>query len=245
MKNTAYVLITCLLLVTACSQQAELEKKVESEEITSEQASEAAPSELADAENSVEIGDDRETAETEEISSLESKADAAKLPIEAVTEIIKLDSSNQRGIPFKVVVPTYVPDGFEVSDIAYKDDRFGPSYKIQYLNADTNGCFEISAASGGFGGPTETFEQLVEIDSQALGKLTLGYTESHSISKQPLIAFETLTTPGTASAPQEYSFWSPSSADCTIVDFQEAEQVVESLIYVNSSDSTADVADEN
>ena len=233
MKNATYALLACLFLSAACSQRAELATEGESEEIKLEQAAaEAALPKSASAESSTEPENDIEGAE--ELSSLESRADAAKLSSEAATELISLDNNNQRGIPFKVVVPTYVPESFEVSDVTYEDiRRSGPQYKVQYLNAATNECFEISGASGGFGGPQEDFEQLVEIDSQALGKLNLGYTESDSVRGQPLIAFEDLTVPGTASAPQLYSFWSRSNEGCTIVDFQEAEQVAVSLSYLN------------
>ncbi|MEO1347998.1 MAG: hypothetical protein AAFW84_04245 [Cyanobacteria bacterium J06635_15] len=232
MKNTTYALIACLFLSTACGQRAELATEGESAEINLEQASETVPSKSAESESSAESGNDIEGVE-EEPSSLEGRADAAKLSSEAATELINLDNNNQRGIPFKVVVPTYVPEGFEVSDMTYEDGRFGPRYDIQYLNAATNECFEISGASGGFGGPQENFEQLSEIESQALGKLNLGYTESDSVRGQPLIAFEDLTVPGTASVPQLYSFWSRSSEGCDIVDFQEAEQVSASLNYLN------------
>ena len=197
-------------------------------------SSETALPGATDADSSAEIGDGNEGAE-EDSSSLESRADAAKLSIEAASELINLDNNNQRDVPFKVVVPTYVPEGFEVSDISSADGRFGPMYDIRYLNATTSECFEISSASGGFGGPQEVFEQLVEIDSKALGKLNLGYTESDSVRREPLIAFENLTVPGIASTPQLYSFWSRSNEDCNVVDFQVAVQVAESLDYLSTT----------
>lgn len=236
MRNaTCCVLIACLFLFSACGQRAELAKRDEPEEIDSVQEPEATLTDSTDTGDSAEeTGNDSEVVETGELSSLESKVIAAKLPSEAATELVNLDNNNSRDIPVKVVVPTYVPEGFEAVDVTYEDRGIaGPSYEIQYLNSITNECFEISAASGGFGGMTEEFEEVIEIDSESLGKLNLGYTASPSRGNDPFIAFASFTVPGTASAPQEYSFWSPSNDGCAILDFQEAAEIAESLDYLN------------
>lgn len=233
MRNTTCVLMALLLLSTACSQRTEVAKRGEPEGVDSAQELDVA---LPESDEAVDSGGETgNNSEVTEASDLESKVNDAKLSSEAATELVNLDNNNQREIPVKVVVPTYIPDGFEVTEVVSEDGRFGPSYSIKYLNTTTNGCFEISAASGGFGGPTEDFEQVIEIDSKALGEINLGYTESHSISNQPLIAFANSTVPGIVSAPQEYSFWSPtpSNKDCSVLDLKEAEKTVKSLDYLN------------
>jgi len=181
MRNTAYVLAACLLLSTACVEQADIVSNAAPEKTQPAQAPEVVSPEAVETDATEAVSSLTEETEASEISEsasseaagpdFESKVEAAKLSSELATELINLDGNNRLNIPVKVVVPTYVPEGFAVTEVVYDDDRAGPFYEIQYLNTATNECFEITAASGGFGGPTGGFEQLIEIDSNALGEV--------------------------------------------------------------------------
>jgi hypothetical protein len=93
-----------------------------------------------------------------------------------------------------------------------------PSYQIVYRDKQNN-CFEVSAASGGFGADSEDFE-IVSVNSKALGQVDLGFTQFASVTNQPRIGFEDFTVPGTIPSPQQYSFWSPADGtDCKAIDF--------------------------
>ncbi len=166
--------------------------------------------------------------------ALEDKVNAARLSIQQKNELLAVDSNNALGIPVKIVIPTYVPNGFEIRSFIVEDDpAFGPSYGIIYTS-DDNRCFEISAASGGFGAGAEDFE-LVTVNSKALGRVELGYTQFDSVTSQPRIGFNNFSVPGVPAGRQEYTFWSPKDGDtsCQAIEFQEAVKIVESLDYLN------------
>jgi hypothetical protein len=72
----------------------------------------------------------------------------------------------------KIVLPTYVPAGFQVADIATrKDARFGPSYLIVYRKG--NQCFGIEGTSGGIGGLPTGDAGSYAIKNGAIGKSQL------------------------------------------------------------------------
>ena len=156
-----------------------------------------------------------------------------KLSAEQENQLLKIDEDNSRGIEVKIVLPTYVPAGFDISEFEIEDDpRFGPRYTVLYRD-EQNNCFEFSAASGGFGADSEDFE-IVSVDSKALGQVSLGFIQFDAVTSQPRIEFEKFNVPGKILSPQQYSFWSPTNApECKAIDFQEAIKIVESLEYLN------------
>ncbi|QYO62058.1 protein-L-isoaspartate(D-aspartate) O-methyltransferase [Leptolyngbya sp. 7M] len=162
------------------------------------------------------------------------KATAAKLSSQEKDELLAIDQNNYKNIPVKIVLPTYVPDGFKVEEVAVNDDkRFGPSYSIIYFD-ENNNCFEVSGASGGFGAGAEDFE-ILTVNSKALGNVELGYTQFDQVKNQPRIGFNQFTVPGVIPSDQQYSFWSPGTVNsqCNAIELQEAAKIVESLDYLN------------
>lgn len=91
------------------------------------------------------------------------------------SQIQKLQS-----LGIKIVIPTYIPDGFQVAEVETKPCpsgqkppcRFGPTYKIVYRNAN-NLAFSIESASGGFGGLEPEYN--LPINSPLFGNSYLYY----------------------------------------------------------------------
>ena len=163
-------------------------------------------------------------------------ATLAKLTASQVEKLIFLDKNNSMGIEFKVIVPTYIPPGFQMDRLTIEDSRVhGPSYQIIYRNAN-NFCFSIKGASGEFGGgPTDS--EIVEVDSPALGKVIVGYVKFSEVSNQSSIF---LTEAPIKKGSQGYLFLSPavpylgsSGLKCRTITIQEAVKIVESLQYLN------------
>ncbi|HLO86186.1 MAG TPA: hypothetical protein VK203_14415 [Nostocaceae cyanobacterium] len=159
-----------------------------------------------------------------------SVAKAAKLTPDQVEQLVSLDKNNEAGIDFKVIVPTHVPNGFQISNFEVRNTPDETIYRIVYRNS-SDFCFSIEGNSGGWGsGPEE--ERSVEVLSPALGKVILGYTEFSAITKKPWIAFQ--------GAPiiigeRGYFFNSPENKEqnCNTISLQEAIKIVESLQYLN------------
>ena len=100
-----------------------------------------------------------------------------------------------RSLGIKIAVPSYIPNGFRVSDVqitpcpanAKKNAsgvcRFGPSYTIIYRNPDNN-CFEVNAIGGGIGGPDGKYSR--KVNSKILGEVDLNISIANGFSSQPI-----------------------------------------------------------
>lgn len=160
----------------------------------------------------------------------------AKLNDSQVQELLSMNRNNQRNINFKPIVPTYVPEGFEIRNVSVEDDRrWGPSYGILYKN-NNNFCFSIGGESGGFGdGPRDY--QPIEVISPALGKVILEYTENHRDRTQSSLG-TSLVYGGVLGSQQAYGLGSGpprrvGDQECRSISIQEAVKIVESLQYLN------------
>lgn len=144
-------------------------------------------------------------------------------------QLLSIDGNNPLGIAVKIVLPDYVPEGFEV---AYIDTEYETGYTVVYAD-DNNNCFKIGGYSDlGAGG--EDFE-IIEVESRALGLVRLGFTQTANMSDPAFIAFE-YTVPGKIASRQEYNFSSPSQEldyECNAIEVEEAVKIVESLDYLN------------
>lgn len=181
----------------------------------------------------VAIGNVESISETNQPSSVESKASLANLSLSQAQELLSLDKNNRGGIDMKIVLPTYVPTGYRVKKFLAERDRSiaAPHYEIVYAN-DLGNCFEISAASGGFGANAVDFES-VTVNSKALGTVELSFTQFDSVTDQDRIGLKEMNVEGIIPSDQRYSFWSPGNNECETIDFQEAVKIVESLDYLN------------
>ncbi|AFY83229.1 hypothetical protein [Oscillatoria acuminata] len=99
-----------------------------------------------------------------------------------------------------VAVPTYIPDGFTLSQITINlcpsdirqggDCREGTSYQIIYRNPE-NTCLMIEAIGGGLGGPDSEFHYITQTD--LLGEVEIRFGENPGDGNTPRP--EQLTTP--------------------------------------------------
>jgi hypothetical protein len=162
----------------------------------------------------------------------ESVGKAAQLAPAHIKQLSPLDKTiTERGIKFKfkIVLPTYVPPGFQVDKLEVQNDtRYSPKYKIVYRNS-SNSCFFISGSSGIWGGPASGYKT-VEVSSTALGKVVLEYTDFVRAANTGYIG-----VPGSriTKGKMGYDFSSPGRDGCRTISIQEAVKVVESLQYLN------------
>ncbi|WNZ25060.1 hypothetical protein HJG54_20865 [Leptolyngbya sp. NK1-12] len=224
MQNKILLFILCLL--TACAS----EKTFEAKNQTTTNPNIASTSEVQNTPGTQPV----EESQLSQNSTSDEKVTAAKLSSQDKNKLLEIDQNNYKNIPVKIVLPTYIPDGFKVEKVEVGDDkRFGPGYSITYSD-DSNNCFEISGASGGFGAGAEDFE-IITVNSKALGNVELGYTQFDQVTNQPRIGFNQFTVQGVIPSEQQYSFWSPGivNSQCNAIEFQEAAKIVESLDYLN------------
>jgi hypothetical protein len=167
-----------------------------------------------------------------------SVAEAAKLTPVQVEALQPLNNVNNRNLrKLKILVPTYLPPGFQIDKFEINYDRnskigsdYYRSYTIVYKNMKTNVCFYISGygfPSGGGGDPGDY--KTVEVSSPALGKVILMYTGFSQNRQKSYVRFENdyifVNT-------HVYDFASPSS-ECNTISIQEAVKIVESFEWLN------------
>ena len=100
-----------------------------------------------------------------------------KMNSQQLKELKALIGNNNRDkIDFKVVLPTYLPDGYQIHDfMAANHPQNSISYNIIYRNSNKR-CFTLGADNGQWGdGPSGL--STVEVSSPALGKITLEHTD--------------------------------------------------------------------
>lgn len=132
------------------------------------------------------------------------------------------DSAKWNGMPFGIIVPTYIPSGFKIThfNVASFHGIDGPGgYNIKYENGSDQ-SFGISAETGRVGEGAEDY-QVVEVVSPALGRVKVGYTEfsRHGSSSESFVW---------VSQGKIKYFFSSSN-----LSFSEAAKIVESLDYLN------------
>ncbi len=99
-------------------------------------------------------------------------------------------SLSELGIP--VVIPAYIPDGFQVSDVIANSCaagsprtnacREGPNYTLVYRN-DQNTCLLMRAVGGGIGGGAGEFE--FQTRTTLLGEVTILFGKTSGANQPP------------------------------------------------------------
>jgi len=165
------------------------------------------------------------------IPSKISVAESSQLNSVQVKQLVSLDKNNTKRLALKVIVPTYIPPGFQIDEFKAEEDFYGPTYTIKYRNS-SNSCFEISSNFGGWGGEPTDYHN-VEVSSPVLGKVILEYKDFEQNHKS-YVGFK--NTP-VVIGKQGYFFQSPfgigTSYQCNSISPQEAVKIVESLQYLN------------
>jgi hypothetical protein len=127
-------------------------------------------------------------------------------------------------VGMKIVVPTYVPAGFQVVNVSTrKDPRFGPGYLINYRKG--NLCFGIEATSGGIGGLPPGDAGSYPVKNGALGKSQLEQYRPGTMQGPRLIG-------QWASRGPFYRFVGADAAGCEDLSVKEAILIAEGLRFV-------------
>lgn len=185
------------------------------------------------------------------LNSATSIGKAAQLTPNQVKQLRSIIFQDILGKKHKIeaIVPTYIPTGFKLSGFEVFDgnsERSG-KYEMIYRNA-SNSCFSISAFSLGAGaGPPLVTKNLKEVNSPALGKVIIGYTDFDKTYNYPYIAANLSHSPPSAdsrdfgSSTWGYAFTSPDNLaeavpSCKTISLVEAVKIVESLSYLYPDD---------
>ena len=196
--------------------------------------------------NEIDIGSPtiiKENPDTKISSSLTQEQVIAKARL-APEQAKKLISVLGTGKDFEkdnvVVIPTDIPDDYKVDELTVWQGESRPThralagrYRIVYKNS-SGACFEIGGGElSPRGEGMQKREEISNIQSSALGSVTLGFTDSdrEDGSKQ----MEFAETMGLHLAGRnEYSFNSPVvGASCKMMKVQDAKRVVQSLQFIN------------
>ncbi|MEL7005620.1 MAG: hypothetical protein AAFN93_23255 [Bacteroidota bacterium] len=179
-----------------------------------------------------------------EVDTAESRGKLAKLLPNQVEQLLSSESKSPNlGIERQpIVIPAYIPPGFEVSSLkisAHDEQYLYNFYKIKYQNKD-NSCFLIQdyALDGPVGEGPAVVDEIEGIQIPALNVLVnLGYS---GFSRASSYDFTIVSFTGIGG--HEYEFLSPSlsensSPDCTGIPIKESIKIVESLQYLDPKDT--------
>ena len=200
-------------------------------------------------------------ARVESLPVAEETRSPAASPV--ATEVASADrltpeqKSSLQTLDIPVVVPGYLPDAFEISEVKanlcgpdapqWGNCREGSSYTLVYRNAQ-NTCLLVNGVSGGVGGGSSEFE--FQTPTEVLGEVTILFGPPTGENQAP--SADQLTTPQTSlgSFPAALKGRSPSPLYNVVVGDgeyyretygcgenasvtpQELEKVVQSLVVL-------------
>jgi hypothetical protein len=148
------------------------------------------------------------------------------------------DQRSAKNIRFSVVLPAYIPDGFQVRDFLAEKRQEGTNnsmillrYAITYINSVDQTCFEVQGTNGMFGGPPID-QDVKKVNTKAFGEIELARATGNRGGD--FIAFNNAAIPKNSSL---YNFNSGrlyGKDDCqTSLSYSEALKVVASLQDMN------------
>jgi hypothetical protein len=142
-------------------------------------------------------------------------------------------------VGMKIVVPTYVPAGFQAVDVvSRKDARFGPAYLIMYRKGNT--CFGVEATSGGIGGLPPGDAGSYPIKNGAIGKSQLEQYRPGTVQGPLLVGQWASRGPFYRYVGANYNFDGGSSSalsGCQDLSIKEALLVGEGLRFVQNDNT--------
>jgi hypothetical protein len=168
-------------------------------------------------------------------------ATSAQLTPEQVKQLQEITSLSS--LEEDVIVPTYIPTEFK--PFIFKNMR--DSYAIIYQNS-SNACFSIEVPIT-IDASAEELGNIVEINSPALGKVNLEYTNFVKNSNENLLGFLLMAKSPDDHSLYPYLFRSPPEVsfipdknqaqfkDCSPISLSEAVKVAESLQFLYHNDS--------
>jgi hypothetical protein len=158
-------------------------------------------------------------------------ATSVAVPTVAKSQTAGLTSTQQanlKSLGIKIVVPRYIPQGFQVTKISTEPCRSAgvcrvgqPSYKITY-RSPKKACFDVEGTGGGIGGPD--LENAIPAKSKLFGSTQVGFFRNTHLSSDWLTL-----SPDSGPFYRLYSrAWKPDGCASKITS-QEAVKIVESL----------------
>ena len=168
-------------------------------------------------------------------------AETAQLAPNQVQDLMSFAQQTEQiqpGRKFRIIVPTYIPSGFQVEKVNLKVDdslRAWSSYGISYKNSNSGECFSIGGSSGGWGAGDSKYQD-TKVFSEALGIVALSILSSDRESDSPSIS---LRYAPIVRNERGYDFESNSYQGCSTMNFNDAVKVVESLQYMDSPQTKA------
>ncbi|PSR17813.1 hypothetical protein C8255_10675 [filamentous cyanobacterium CCP3] len=154
----------------------------------------------------------------------------------------RVDATELRKDIFEVILPGYIPDGYELRQVLVQNgDKYQTEagayttlagYSLTYRDAN-NHCFTVGAYIPPSGAPVEI--ENIEVYSPALGNLLLTYAEFDEYTGQAKIQLDAITGQPDGYV---YEFTSPGYRDeqnelCKTINLQEAIKIVESMDFIN------------
>ncbi len=196
---------------------------------------------------SLDIGD-TESKTSLPVDSAEARGKTAKLSSEQTKELLNAELETPK---FKrklqaVVVPSYIPPGFEVeyfktSSFLEGTDYFYEYYYIVYKSSSTDACFFVSASAldteGAGAGPTEV-EEIEKVKVEKLGiEIDMGLIGFDQSGDQGF-SITTLGGQGEFES-SDYAFGSPDRELCSqIISAGEMVKILESLQYLDPAETS-------
>jgi hypothetical protein len=156
-------------------------------------------------------------------------AQASQLEPDQVEALLEVDKNNPRSFEFKIVVPTYIPDGFQLVSLDLDNGQGvgDPSYELLYRHRDGR-CFSLKAISGGLGAGAADGE-IIQADSLILGQVNIILLKHDRIPGDLIMMWP---TPSKILGAQYYQF--TSGRECKqVISLAESKKIVESLRYLN------------
>jgi hypothetical protein len=156
-------------------------------------------------------------------------AQASQLEPDQVEALLEVDKNNPKSFEFKIVVPTYIPDGFQLVSLDLDNARGigDPSYELLYEHRDGR-CFSLRATSGGLGAGVADGE-IIQADSLILGQVNIILLKPDRIPGDSIMMWP---TPSKILGAQYYQF--TSGRGCKqVISLAESKKIVESLRYLN------------
>lgn len=138
-----------------------------------------------------------------------------------------------------VVIPSYIPQGFEVDDFSVSEGgdeyEIHVYYDIQYTNKDTNSCFGLAHYAfdaPSIGEPLESVDRIENVKADKLNlNITIGHMQFSRVSKPEYITFKLIGS-DSSDGPFFYRFYSPANCEKT-VSIREVVEIAKSLQYLD------------
>ena len=158
------------------------------------------------------------------VKDLEIKSSLARLTQNQIKSLLLLDQNNMHKLDVRIIIPGYLPAGYEVVEFEIGENALGPGYSITYRNSVGRDIRLYARSSMNGKGADVAKVEFIPIQSKALGNVTAVYMSYDTDLSGSSIDVE---AKGIIAAPQIYEIYS------TNPNVEDFVKVVENLIYLN------------